>query len=799
MSSRPSSSDFLGVALASAAVLALQVTASRLFSFLIWYHFAFLVLSIAFLGFTAGGLAAGKLSSVRADPRPVLAWLGLAAGASTLACFFALARLPLAAHFAADIGGSLAFLSAVLVVLVPFVCLGAYLCLALSAWSERVALLYAVDLAGSASGCVLAAALLNTLGVPAALLSNGLIAFLAGACMLQNTEKRRAGRVAVFAVALGWCFAINAARNELAPWVYMKTSKPYPKLPRELVAARRSDSLSTVEMFTFPNAGTLTLWGLSPLYQRPVPDIVGFAIDGWALTATYNRTQVDVPDSVLDYLPAALPYRFHHARDALIIGPGGGLDVLTALHYGAQHVTAAEINPIIVGAVQHDLADFSGHLYQDPRVEIHLAEGRHYLRRDARKYDLVQLSGVDTYAASQAGAFALHENYLYTVEAMHDYLDALRPNGLLTFTRWLYIPERQTIRLCIIADRAFRERGVEHPERHIVVFESHDFSIVMIKEGEFTPAEVASLQNDTSALGFSLIYAPHLRVNPLAKRWGPNPFYKLWDDGPERFVANYPLDVRPTTDDRPFFFEYQRWGGASASENLFHSQNAHVVLLETLGICGFLCAVVLVLAQRRHRAPGRALGAAAHVYFVALGLAYIFVENVLVQRILLFLGSPIYALTVILFAVLASSATGSALAARFGSLRDQAPAVMLCAATLLVVFAASLRPVLDALLGLELPVRMVVVVLAVAPLGVLMGMPFPLALSRLSEKDPNLLPWAWVINGAASVLGSIVTVMLAMTSGFNVVFAGAALLYVVAAATYSRILPAHANPSPVPG
>ena len=779
------------MALASGSVLALQVVATRLFSFLIWYHFAFLVLSIAFLGFTAGGFAVAKLPATPDfDPRVWLSRLGGVAGVATLLCYAVLEFLPPAPHFAADAKAMYSFALLVLVVLVPFVCLGAYICLALSTWSDRIGLLYAVDLAGSALGCLLSVALLTWLGVPAAFFASGFMAFCAGLCNVVPRPGRHWTWFALGCTAMAWLALIAGATHELSAWVYIKTSKPFPNLPRELISAKKSDSLSSVEMFRFPFASLVTLWGMSSQYKDRIPEIVGFAIDGWALTATYKRADVEVPNSVLDYLPAALPYRVQPTRDALVIGAGGGLDVLTALHNGARHVTGVEINPIIIGAVQNEYADFAGHLYQDPRVEMHNAEGRHFLKRDKRKYDLIQLSGVDTYAASQAGAFALHENYLYTVEAMRDYFNALRPDGMVTFTRWLYVPPGQTVRLCAIADQALRDRGLPHPERHIAVFESNGFTVAMIKLSEYSRADIARIESAVTERGFRLLYAPYVRVNPLKELWGENPFYQLWDLGPARFIREYALDIRPTTDDRPFFFEYQRWGRESwfGSEALFRKQNAQVVLLETLAVCGGLCALILVLAFRRYRSLDARLGVAAHIYFVALGLGYIFVENVLVQRIILFLGSPVYALTVIMFALLAASGAGSALASRYAALQQRAPYAMLMAAGILVLYATCLRPVLDALLGLALPVRILIVLLLIAPLGIAMGMPFPVALDRLTRADARLVPWAWVINGAASVIGSILTVMLAMTVGFNAVFVCAALLYVTAAATFARIV-----------
>jgi spermidine synthase len=791
-------SDFTGLGLASAATLALQVTATRLFSFLIWYHFAFLVLSIAFLGFTAGGLFVA--TAEQSDPHKSLSKLGIAGGLTGCGVFVALEFLPLEPLFLNGVGPTFVFIVAVLLLLVPFACLGAYICLALSVWSEHIGPLYAVNLGGSAAGCGVVVLLLEWLGVPAAFFASAFMAFASGLLQLRFSRSKRWGWPVV-AVAVGaWLTLISMATNELSPLFYIKSAKAYPHLPRELVAERRSDSLSSVEIFAGIPDITATLWGLSPAYHGPIPDLVGFAIDGWALTASYRRPQMEVADSVIDYLPAALPYRVHKAKDALVIGAGGGLDILTALHYGATHVTGVEINPIILDSVRNTYADFAGHLYQDPRVEMHQNEGRHYLKRDPRKYDLIQLSGVDTFAASQAGAFSLHENYLYTVEAMHDYLNALKPDGLLTFTRWLYSPPRQTLRLAAIADRALRERGVERPQNHIVVFGHDVYSVVLIKNDEFSPEEVASIQRDVESKQYSLIYAPHVRVNPFKEKWGDkNPFYELWDRGPDKYIADYQLDISPSTDDRPFFFEYQRWGHVLASDKVFHTQNAQNVLSETLLLCGVLCALLMWLARRRFRGVPVSLGRSAHVYFSALGLAYIFVENVLVQRIILFLGSPVYALTVIMLSLLAWSGFGSMLVARSRLLRERIGWAMCAAAALLVIYSLALRPVLDALLGLPLSLRVIIVLVVVAPLGTLMGMPFPVAIAQLTAAEKRLVPWAWVINGAASVLGSVLAVIMAMTSGFSAVFWAAAALYLVAAWVHRNLVPEAVASPVIPG
>ncbi|HEX3598263.1 MAG TPA: hypothetical protein VHU80_24315, partial [Polyangiaceae bacterium] len=778
--------DPAGLFLVSAAVLSLQVTTTRLFSFLIWYHFAFLVLSLAFLGFTAGGLiVASRGTRWSASPHRALSRAALLGGASTFVAFFALSRLPLEPFVFIRASHFLLFLVAVAVILVPFTCFGVYVCLSLSRWPDKIGALYAANLAGSGIGCALTVALLDCLGVSASMLASGLLAWAAG--LFDVASSRANGRKLLLGAVTAGLLSITAiATNELNPLVYVRSAKFFPRLAREDVMVRESNSLSSVEIFR--DKGGLGAWGVSPLYTKPLPHFIGFSIDGWALTSIFNRAEADVPEGILDYLPAGVPYKIHPPKNVLVIGAGGGVDVLTALHNGAEHVTGVEINSIILDSVRHRYADFAGHLYDDPRVEIHNDEGRHYLKSDTRKYDVIQLSGVDTFAASQAGAFALHENYLYTVEALHDYLDALSPGGMLTFTRWLYIPPRQTIRLVAMVNEAFRQRGAADPAKHLVIFNMQRFSVVLVKNDEFTTEDVAKIEAEVERRGFQLLYAPYVRVNPLAALWGDeNPFYRIWDEGPAKFIAGYPFDIRPSVDDRPFFFEYQRWTRpvGPITENtvfvLFQKENAQLVLLGTLAFSALAAGTMLFFGRRRARQQGLRLGVSAHLYFAALGLAYIAVENVLVQRMILCLGRPAYALTVILCALLTFSGLGSAVAARFVLLRDRPRVVLALVVLLLGVYSVSLRPLLDAVLGFGLGARIAIVAALIAPLGVLMGIPFPWAIARLARSDDRLVPFAWVVNGGASVLGGSITVFLAMGLGFTSVFWAAAALYAGAA------------------
>jgi hypothetical protein len=592
-----------------------------------------------------------------------------------------------------------------------------------------------------------------------------------------------------------------------AGWV---PGQPLPVDPdASLVEFTKWTSLSRVDAFTWPfRSGVRSawgLWGLSPRWDGEMPRQKGITIDSWAMTNVmqWDRSAGDGrPPQVLEYLPAGLVHRIKPEARILCIGAGGGMDLLTALRFGAKQVVGVEINPSVVEAVRSTFLDFQGGLYADQPdvpVEINVAEGRHFLERDDRVYDVVQLSGVDTASTTQAGAFSLSENFLYTAEAFDTYLERTAVDGFVTLTRWV-LPDRRTghprntLRLFTLAWSALERAGVEDPRRHVYLVESQGFSVILFGRTPLSDEQLATLDATSEQLGFRSLYHPDHPseyLHPVSREPMTN-WYDEFAAAPDKgaFFAAYPYDVEPPTDDRPFFFETSRFVQLLERESFFNplgGVTAHGILLVLFGLIlasGWLFVIRPLRSLSLNSSEVTAGGVRrlpVLVYFASLGLGFILVEVVLSQQFILFLGNPLYSLAVVLFAVLLFSGVGSALSSKVGN-----PALALAAVIVLGALYPLLLPeVFDAALMLPTWGRIAVSVLLLAPLAVAMGMPFPLGLVRISGGDARIAAWAWGLNGYMSVVGSVLTIGLGLAFGFRmVVWIGAGVYALAFAASF---------------
>jgi spermidine synthase len=520
------------------------------------------------------------------------------------------------------------------------------------------------------------------------------------------------------------------------------------------------------------------LWGLSPRYRGKLPQPIKAIIDSWAVTSI-NKVEADTLDLPLyDYLPTNLAYQVKSEPRVLIMGAGGGIDVLSALHYRASFVRAVEINPAIVEAVETRFADYAGHLYDRPGVEVIVGEGRHWINKDPSLYDLIQLSGVDTLSGAQASSYSFSESYLYTLEAFDEYLRHLEPDGIVTFLRFSFKKPREMLRLFTSAAEALERQGVREPGKHIFVVHSNVliFANLMVKKSPFTPEEVDRLERVVEEKGFRILYAPY--------REGDNEFYQFIRSADRAaFYDRYPFRIKPVTDDNPFFFNYTKikdlvrppdeklywlyWVGQTI---LFYGLGA--VLCLSLP---FLFVPLLVYRIRGRVIPGKYRFI---LYFACLGLGFMFVEILLMQRFTLFLGQPIHALALVLFCLLVFAGLGSLVSRGIEPTRGR-NMPLLFGGLLLSLLATYLLtgPVFDSLLKASLPARLAISVALLAPASFLLGFPFPLGV-RLAERHARVMvPWGWALNGYASVVGSFLSVILGITFGFTRVYFLALALY----------------------
>jgi hypothetical protein len=771
--------------LLSIAMLGVQIGWTRIFSFMIWYHFAFLVISTAMLGFTVGGLIFNLRPQLLERGRSsILFPSAFAFALGTALSLLAVCNLPFSGGVLDSLPNFGLFLLLVLLLAASFLSAGVFVAAVVVGRASGVSRLYAANMLGSGLGCALAGPLLDKLLPSSCVLVFSLIAAAGTVPLLRSVRAALLTAASALLIALG----LWSSLDPLAEPFYMKSAKPFPALSKERIVARLSNSLSTIDLFVAEN---LTgLWGLSDQRYfeehqgKPFPSRLGVCIDGWALTFMYKSDGEITREPVFDYLPATLAYDVASPKSALILGAGGGIDVISALRRGVQEITAVEINQATMD-ICRNMSSYNNGIFERPGVEPVVAEGRSFVTSSGeRRWDLIQLSGVDTLAASQAGAFTLAESYLYTREAFESYLSHLAPGGVLTLTRWMSDPPRQTLRVISIADAALRGMGIENTRDHILLITDsrRAFSVFAISTTPFTSEQSERVLAVTRARGFVPLALPHLQVdrpvNVYEKMIG------LQGEDKQSFIDAYPFDISVTTDDKPFFFEHTRWKNAwKYPDKIFDRFNGHVILLATTLLVALLGVVFILVPARFGLPKGAPASARVLGYFGCLGVSYVLVEMVLVQKLTLYLGNPAYALAVVLSALLMFSGLGSLLTG-YAKVRVAAAAgsVALC----LVLYRFGLDAVLHATLALDLGVRIALAIALLAVPALLMGMPFPLAIAQLSAAEPGLMIRGWVINGYCSVLGSCLAMILAISFGFGFVLLLGAAAYALAAWLWSH-------------
>jgi hypothetical protein len=800
------------VFLISGAVLLLEIVYTRLFSFAIWYHFAYAMIGVALLGFGASGaLVAVRPRLLTAPGLPGRIALVAALGAvGTVGGLGIVGAVPFDPFYILRSPVQLLYFSIyLLAVLVPFFCAGLAIALILSARPDRVGLLYCWDLCGAALGALAAMPLLAWVGAPRAVVCAALL-LVAASFVLRGVSL--VGALGAVVVVAGLAFAAHLAPRA-AP------SKNLMSLlgdPTARVIFSGWNPVARIDLVDWEDPersrekGCWSIWGRSERDDTPSPPQRTITQDAGAVTPMYQFHGDFDELKFLDSHILRTPYVPKRAERVLVIGLGGGIDVLTALKYGAAHVTAVDINPVTTSLLTDRYADWQARLFQDrSRVDVRMAEGRHFARQSDARFDVIQINGVDTLAALSSGAYVLAESYLYTVEAMQDLWARLSPDGLLsmiieddTAHDW---PPRHALRLFGVMVEALERLGVADPAAHLAIVGAPERSNVtrlvsafmpehravmsidlLLKRSPFTPAERAALAEFAGRTGFLLLHGgPGGTQPPFSGAIAPRPAREAFFDG-------FPLAVRPTTDDQPFFFSFYRWRDLIRQPELGQSRasaTGQFVLLVMLAgaVLGSLVLVLGPLASF-DRAGVRVPGAPAYaLYFSCLGLGFMFLEVPLIQRFVLFLGYPTRAFSVTLAGLLVFAGIGSLastrLAARGGA------AVLGLAAVLIAMTAAyvqALPIVFAAFLEAGDATRIAVTLVLLAPLGLVLGAFFPLGVRCLP--DARFVPWAWGINGVTSVVGSVLAIVLGITYGFTVVMTLALGLYGVGAVTLAAVV-----------
>jgi SAM-dependent methyltransferase len=800
--------DFMprySIALVSATALGYEILLMRLFSIIQWHHFAYMIISLALLGYGVSGTFLALLRE-RLLARFHAAYLAnlLLLGLSLLGCFLLAQRVPLnPEELLWDAKQPLYLLLIYLLLTLPFFFAANAVGLALSRFHQQVSRLYAADLFGAGLGSLAIIGLLFLLFPESAL--QLLAALGLGAALLAfwelGMEPRRRGLWLVIAVPLPL----------LLPAVWMApVSSPYKELSQMLriggveVVAERSSPLGLLSVIESPRMPLRHAPGLSLNATAEPPGQVGVFTDGDGITVISRDKGERAAFSYLDQVTSALPYHLSQLQQVLVLGAGGGADVQQALYHGVKKIDAVELNPQMVDLVRDGYGDFSGHLYDRPEVRVHVAEARGFVAASDARYDLIQLALVDAFGASAAGLHALNESYLYTVEALEEYLTHLAPGGYLAISRWVKLPPRDSLKLFATAVEALRQSGVPEPERRLLLIRGWQTSTLLIKNGEVTAAEIEALRRFCRERGFDPAYYPGMAVseanhyNRLQRPYFFEAAQALLGKESGAFQGRYKFNIEPATDDRPYFFHFFKWEAlpeilALRGQGGFPLLEwGYLILVATL-VQALLVSLVLILLPLvlRRREWGNSVVGRGRVflYFGAIGLAFLFLEIAFIQRFLLFLSHPLYAVAVVLCAFLVFAGIGSGWSARLALAHGErrllgwAVAGICILAGLFLLLPQHLFPLL---ITQPEPVKIAVAVALIAPLAFCMGIPFPTAVARLGRERPELIPWAWGVNGCASVLSAVLATLLAIHLGFSMVVFFALLLYGFAYVVFRR-------------
>lgn len=780
----------LALALSSAAAIGLELALMRALSLRFWHHLAHMVVAVALVGFGASGTALALLRKrVAARPQKWLWPLGLLFALSIVLVLRVVDAIPLNVHFLAwnmHEAGNVLLIE--LALFVPFLLIGGIVGVALTDAPDRLGGHYAASLIGSGLGAVLTLAAMHAAGTGGLFTVLALMAWAGGAALVPW---RRPGAAGAAVAAL----LIVVASAALAPWEpslsQYKTLSLLLDMPGTSVLQSVEGPLGRIDVVAGPAVRHAP--GLSLQYTDPVPPHVLMTTDGDAATAVYECSRCEDWEFA-DWTTGAAAWHLVRGRRALIVGAGGGSDIGLALYHKADEVVALEMNPQVIGLMAGPLRDRGGEVYFAEQVRIVNREARGYLVGGGPRFDIIQVPPLDAFGASGAGLYATHESYLYTVEAFERMLDCLMEGGVVSITRWARTPPRDELRVLDMAAQALRLRGRD-PATHLAMIRSWATATVFVLDKPLTTEQAAVLRAFCEQRGFDLCWLPGLDVSET-NRWHVLDRPRYFEAaqallGPNRgaFIQDYLFDIRPATDDRPYFFRTFRWRGLAALRKAAGgSTPAFFEMGYLMSVAAFgqaaLAAVVLIalpLVMRMRSVRAVRSWAAVLGYFFLLGVGFMLLEMGLLQKFILYLAHPIYSAAAVIAGFLVFGGLGSQMSVLW---RAKPRRVAGCAAAAVVLMALVYAFALDGWLGLTqahgVAVRFFVACATIAPLAFAMGHMFPLGLRLVGSKQPALVPWAWAINGVASVAAAAGTPLLAAETGFRWVILVAVFCYVLA-------------------
>lgn len=783
----------------SASSLAYELTLMRLFSIVQWYHLAYMVISIALLGFAASGTLLALIQGRRKGPItekdsiPLFCLLSFLLFIFMAVSFYLAHSIPFTPFQLVWQKRQYVYLAGYYVLFfIPFFLAGCFIGLNFMCFREKIALVYFYNLLGSGSGVAIAFLCFYLMPPELLLIVCSFLAFIGFA--LSAAKKIPSKPYLVLTITgvlfLFVCLVTGGIPLHISPYKGISKSLQLPGAKLEYEAY---SPLGLVQVVGAPSLRSAP--GLSLTYTQGPPSQKELFIDGNSYGAVTNFKGKKGNLEFLDYSTFSLAYHVISPQRVLVLNPGGGTQTLAALYHCADHIQVVESHSGIVNLLRGPLKSFSQSIYAlQPHIRVAIASPREFMARDLGKYNLIQLDLIGSWGGVGSGIYATGENYMYTREAFQKYFEHLEPQGILSASAWLSSPPRTFLKLLALAIETLDKNSREEASCSLVAIRSWATGTVLIKKGKFSPIEVSRIKDFCKERAFDLVYYPGIarnEVNRLSILEKPIYFETICQllqvDKRDEFYANYVFNIQPPTDDKPYFFHFFRLAALSyllktlGREWIPFLEWGYVILWATLVqaivLAPLFMLLPLVFIGSKQR-PSSLRKGNIILYFSLLGLAFMFIEMGYIQKFLMVLTHPIFALALVLFTLLFFSGIGSLISSKVGERRRWIPFVGI------VLFSCIPVIFLDGLLEILLPyslfIKCISVVFLLAPLALFMGMPFPIGLQLVSDRQSSYIPWVWGVNGVASVIAPILGSLLSVCLGFRIVMLLSVVLYALA-------------------
>lgn len=791
---------YSGIFLVALSTLMYEILLTRIFSVTLGYHFAFMAVSLAMFGMTVGAIIVylfpSKFPAEKIDE--VLAKHSFLFSLFTVISFLIHLSIPFI-HQISLLGISVTVFIYT-EISVPFIFSGICISLLLTRFPEKINKLYAADLIGASVGCILVVLTLNISGGPTGVFITALFSSIAAILFFSKSGSKSLFRktVVIYTVLI-FVFSVfhTVLIQQHTPlfrlfWVRGEwAEKPlYEKWNSFSRISVDGDSTKYETPFG---------WGLSNKYDRSkkIRQLM-LNVDAHSTTALSHFSGDTSELSHLKYDVSNLAHYLRPNSDVMIIGSGAGRDVLSSFAFRQKNILGIEINKDMISAVNENFGSFTGHLDKYPNVEFVGDEARSYIQRmdPGRKFDIIQVSVIDNWAASASGAFVLTENALYTVETWKVLLRRLNPGGILTVTRFYWPKPLQHYRLMNITADALKELGITDIRDHIMIIKCQQLERIEDKSGTgtmlismepFSKKDLGTVDSLCNTFEFEKILTPDVVKDSI--------YSKLVNEKTRAdFTASFPVDISSPTDDKPFFFHHlkfrdifnvQLW---NFWELAFNAKAMYMLLtlFATMTLLSFLCIVIpLKVTSRKYSLKGTG---SYFIYFTAIGLGFMLIEISQIQRLNIFLGHPTYSLAAALFTLLLSSGAGSLLVSSGSTIKNKSYILRFVILIFILAIFGVLTPyVITLFREYSTEIRVLVSVAILIPIGLFLGMVFPVGMKLAGKHKPEITPWLWGVNGVMSVLATVIAIIIAMIYGISASYWAGTICYLAAFAAFLKI------------